>query len=102
MGYTYAPIVGGHWLITARRTALYVAYEQAIFLGDDQAAIADPGSGSGLRDVTFHDMRRVMAGLMAFPLQRVVEPYVGGGFAPMGGPNPVVSCSATTAHSDCP
>ncbi|HEV8511065.1 MAG TPA: outer membrane beta-barrel protein, partial [Gemmatimonadales bacterium] len=28
----YDPIVGGHWLITARRTALYVAYEQAIFL----------------------------------------------------------------------
>src|SRR5258708_2157161 len=43
MGYTYGPIVGGHWLITARRTALYVAYAQAIFLGDGQASIAGPG-----------------------------------------------------------
>jgi hypothetical protein len=101
MGYTYDPIVGGHWLITARRTALYVAYEQAIFLGDDQASIADPGSSSGLRDVTFHDMRRVMAGLMAFPLQRVVEPFVGGGFALMEVLNPVVDCSGTTPNSDC-
>jgi hypothetical protein len=100
-GYTYDPIVGGHWLITAKRTALYVAYEQAIFLGDDQAVIQDPNSGSGLRDVTFHDMRRVMAGLMAFPLQRVVEPYAGGGFALMEVLNPVVDCSGTTPNSDC-
>lgn len=100
-GYTYDPIIGGHWLITAKRTALYVAYEQAIFLGDDQAVIADPNSGSGLRDVTFHDMRRVMAGLMAFPLQRVVEPYAGGGFALMEVLNPVVDCSGTTPNSDC-
>ncbi len=101
MGYTYDPIIGGHWLITAKRTALYVAYEQAIFLGDDQAVIEDPNSGSGLRDVTFHDMRRVMAGLMAFPLQRVVEPYAGGGFALMEVLNPVVDCSGTTPNSDC-
>jgi len=101
MGYTYDPIVGGHWLITAKRTALYVAYEQAIFLGNDQAVIQDPNSSSGLRDVTFHDMRRVMAGLMAFPLQRVVEPYAGGGFALMEVLNPVVDCSGTTPNSDC-
>ncbi len=75
--------------------------EQAIFLGDDQAVIQDPNSGSGLRDVTFHDMRRVMAGLMAFPLQRVVEPYAGGGFALMEVLNPVVDCSGTTPNSDC-
>ena len=101
MGSTYDPIFGGHWLITAKRTALYVAYEQAVFLGDDQAVIADPNSSSGLRDVTFHDMRRVMAGLMAFPLQRVVEPYAGGGFALMEVLNPVVDCSGTTPNSDC-
>src|SRR6266496_3511890 len=55
MGYTYDPIVGGHWLITAKRTALYVAYEQAIFLSDAQAVIFDPSSsassvGPGFRD----------------------------------------------------
>jgi len=62
--YVYDPIVGGHWLITARRTALYVAYEQAIFLSDAQAVIFDPSSsassvGPGFRDVTFHDIREL-------------------------------------------
>ena len=99
---TYDPVIGGHWLITAKRTALYLAYDQAIFLGDDQATIEDPNSNSGLRQVTFHDMRRLMAGVMAFPLQKVVEPYAGAGFALMEVLNPVVDCSGTTPDSQCP
>ncbi|HEY3220120.1 MAG TPA: outer membrane beta-barrel protein [Gemmatimonadales bacterium] len=96
--YVYDPIIGGHWLITARRTALYVAYEQAIFLSDANAVIFDPGSsgcsiGSGpCRDVTFHDMRRLMFGVLAFPTQKVIEPFGGGGFALMQVLNPVVDC----------
>jgi hypothetical protein len=96
--YYYDPIVGGHWLITARRTALYVAYEQAVFLTDANAVIFDPGStscsiGSGpCRDVTFHDVRRLMFGVLAFPAQKVIEPFVGGGFALMQVLNPVVDC----------
>src|SRR5216684_6793402 len=98
MGYTYDPIVGGHWLITARRTALYVAYEQAIFLSAAQAVMFDPGSsnssvGPGFRDVTFHDMRRLMFGVLAFPTQKIIEPFAGGGFALMQVLNPVVDCS---------
>jgi hypothetical protein len=94
----YDPIVGGHWLITARRTALYVAYEQAIFLTDAQAVIFDPNSsassiGPGFRDVTFHDMRRIMFGVLAFPAQKVIEPFGGGGFALMQVLNPTVDCS---------
>lgn len=86
----YDPIVGGHWLITARRTALYVAYEQAIFLTDAQAVIFDNNSSTGTRDVTFHDMRRLMFGVLAFPAQKVIEPFGGGGFALMQVLNPVV------------
>jgi hypothetical protein len=97
----YDPIVGGHWLITARRTALYVAYEQAIFLTDAQAVIFDPNSsgssaGPNFRDVSFHDMRRIMFGVLAFPSQKVIEPFAGGGFALMQVLNPVVDCSGCT------
>ncbi len=96
--YYYDPVVGGHWLVTARRTALYLAYEQAIFLTDAQAVIFDPGSagcsaGASCRDVTFHDMRRLMFGVLAFPAQKVIEPFAGGGFALMQVLNPVVDCS---------
>ena len=101
-GTTYDPMIGGHWLITARRTALYVAYEQAVFLGDDPAIIADPNSSTGLRDVTFHDMRRLMFGVLAFPTQKVIEPFAGGGFALMQVLNPVVDCSGGSPNADCP
>ncbi len=97
--YVYDPIVGGHWLITARRTALYVAYEQAIFLSDAHAVMFDPSSqnssvGPGFRDVTFHDMRRLMFGVLAFPTQKIIEPFAGGGFALMQALNPIVDCTS--------
>ena len=96
--YAYDPIVGGHWLITSRRTALYVAYEQAVFLTNAQTVIFDPNStsssvGPSFRDVTFHDVRRIMFGVLAFPAQKVIEPFGGGGFAIMQVLNPVVDCT---------
>ncbi|HYU09110.1 MAG TPA: porin family protein [Gemmatimonadales bacterium] len=103
--YVYDPIIGGHWLITARRTALYVAYEQALFLSDAQAVIFDPSSsgcslGTGpCRDVSFHDMRRIMFGVLAFPAQKVIEPFGGGGFAIMQVLNPAIDCSGGCSSS---
>ncbi len=99
--YAYDPIVGGHWLITARRTALYVAYEQAFFLADAQAVIFDPASsnssvGPSFRDVTFKDVRRLMFGVLAYPVQKIIEPFAGGGFALMQVLNPTVDCSSCT------
>jgi hypothetical protein len=98
---TYDPMVGGHWLITSRRTALYVAYEQAFFLTDAQAVIFDPASsnssvGPGFRDVTFKDVRRLMFGVVAYPTQKIIEPFAGGGFALMQVLNPLVDCSSCT------
>ena len=96
--YVYDPIVGGHWLITSRRTALYVAYEQALFLSDANAVIFDPNSsgcsvGSApCRDVTFNRVRRLMFGVLAYPTQKVIEPFGGTGFAIMQILNPVVDC----------
>jgi Outer membrane protein beta-barrel domain len=96
--YAYDPIVGGHWLITSKRTALYVAYEQAFFLSDANAVIFDPSSqsssvGPGFRDVTFKDVRRLMFGVLAYPTQKVIEPFGGGGFALMQVMNPTADCS---------
>jgi hypothetical protein len=104
--YYYDPVVGGHWLITARRTALYVSYEQTMFLNDAKAVIFDPastgcslGAGVQCRDVAFHDVRRIMFGVVAFPAQKVIEPFAGGGFAIMQALDPVVDCqSCTTAE----
>ena len=101
----YDPIVGGHWLITSRRTALYVAYEQAFFLTDANAVIFDPNSsnssvGPSFRDVSFSDMRRLMFGVLAFPAQKVIEPYGGGGFALMQVLNPTIDCSSGCTLSE--
>ncbi|HJS44131.1 MAG TPA: outer membrane beta-barrel protein [Gemmatimonadales bacterium] len=99
--YAYDPVVGGHWLITARRTALYVAYEQAMFLADAHAVIFDPNStnssvGPAFRDVTFSDVRRVLFGVIAYPSQKVIEPLAGGGFALQQILNPSVDCPGCT------
>ena len=94
----YDPIVGGHWLVKSRRTALYVAYEQSFFLSEATAVIQDPNSiqsaaGPGFRDVTFSDMRRFMFGVVAFPAQKVIEPFAGTGFALQQILDPIPDCT---------
>jgi outer membrane protein with beta-barrel domain len=92
----YDPLVGGHWMITARRTALYLAYEQAFFLTQAKAEIFDPTaeSTSLIRQIDFSDMRRIMFGVLAHPAQKVIEPFGGVGFAIMQVLNPTPDCSA--------
>ena len=97
----YDPIVGGHWLIKSRRTALYVAYEQSFFLSEATAVIQDPNSvnsalGPGFRDVNFSDVRRFMFGVVAYPAQKVIEPFAGGGFALQQVLNPIPDCTTQT------
>lgn len=103
--YYFDPILGAHWLITAKRTALYVAYEQAWFLVDARAAVSDPAAGScsigtACRNVTFSDVRRLMFGVLAFPMDKRIEPYAGGGFALMQVLNPIVDCSSCITQSE--
>lgn len=100
-GYVFDPIIGAHWLITGKRTALYIGAEQAFFLSDSRATVSDPNSGSGLRDATFGQVRRLFAGVLAFPLQKRIEPFVGGGFAIMTVQDPLVDCSGTSPNSQC-
>jgi hypothetical protein len=100
-GYVIDPIFGAHWLITGKRTALYIGGEQAFFLTDSRATVSDPNSGSGLRDATFGQVRRLFAGALAFPLQKRIEPFVGGGFAIMTVQDATVDCSGTSPNSQC-
>ena len=104
-GTYFDPMVGAHWLITSRRTSLYVAFEQAFFLTEARAVVVDPASGSssagpGFRDVTFSDVRRIAFGLLAHPSQTRVEPYFGGGFALMQILDPVVDCSTCVTPTE--
>lgn len=99
------PVFGGHWLITAKRTALLLGYEQSFFLSDGHAVVFDPQStassvGPGFRDVTFTDLRRILFGLVAHPAQRTIEPFFGGGFALMQVLDPLVDCSACANQSE--
>jgi opacity protein-like surface antigen len=60
--------------------------------------IFDPSSsnssvGPSFRDVTFSDVRRIVFGVLAFPSQKVIEPFAGGGFALQQILNPSVDCS---------
>jgi len=99
-GYHADPIIGAHWLITAKRTALLVVYEQAFFTGDSHATIIEPSGTLNPGNVAFRDMRRIMIGLLAFPAQKAVQPFAGAGFALMEVLNPTVTCSSCTTPAD--
>ena len=100
-GYAFDPQFGAHWLITAKRAALYIGGEQAFFLGDALGSVGDANSATGLRDAAFSQVRRLFVGVLAFPLQRRIEPYAGGGFAIVTVQDAVVDCSNTTPNSQC-
>jgi len=92
--YAFEPTFGGHWLVTGKRTALYVGYEQSFFLSDRHTTMVEPDGTIEPGNVAFHDMRRLMVGVLAFPAQKRVEPFGGAGFAIMQLLNPEVTCSS--------
>jgi hypothetical protein len=76
------PVVGGEWLLTRTRGALYLALDQALF--DASSAFTDTLGQS--RTVTIRDMRRLTGAAMAFPFSfdaaiAILRPYAGVGFA---------------------
>ena len=72
------PMVGGHMLIKARRSGLYIGVEEA-FKKNQQSSYTN--SLGGTQTVTFNDVRRFTFALMAFPVRGPATPYfgVGGG-----------------------
>jgi hypothetical protein len=75
-----APTVGGEWMITRTRIAMYVSVEQSFF--DTQGLVFDPTSTGSARIVDIKDSRRYNLQLFAFPKQYgSFRPYAGLGFA---------------------
>jgi hypothetical protein len=95
-GISAEPTFGGHWLITGKKTALYVGYEQSFFLSDRHATIIEPNGTIEPGNVSFNGLRRIMAGILAFPVQKGLEPYAGAGFAIVEILNPQATCTNCT------
>ncbi len=96
-GFSAEPTFGGHWLITAKKTAMYVSYEQSFFLSDRHATITHPNGTIEPGNVAFDGVRRIMMGVLAFPVQKAVQPFGGVGFAIMEVLDPMATCTGCTA-----
>src|SRR6266702_2989053 len=97
---TYDPIIGGHWLITGKRTALYTAFEQAFFVSPVLADVAIPNTDF-VGTFSFSNVRRIMGGILAFPTQQRIQPVTGGGFALMQVLTPELQgCSGCVTKAD--
>lgn len=76
---------GGHTLITARRTGLWLSVEEGI--ADGELSAFFDGTGT-TQDVTFNDLRKYSAVLMAFPVRSAAQPYIGVGAGILHAVNP--------------
>jgi hypothetical protein len=63
--HAFAPLVGGEWLITRSRAALYLSADQSIF--NEQSTVKDTLVAGGNRTVNISDNRRYTMALLAFP-----------------------------------
>lgn len=72
---------GAHWLITGKRSALYVGFDQYYTPDSVTAAIADVSVASGVREVDFTQTRRIQALLYAIPSDNALQIMLGGGFS---------------------
>lgn len=81
---TAIPTFGGQTLIVARRTGLLLSVEEGVGDGET-SSYADL---SGTQTVTFNDIRKYSAVLMAFPIRAAAQPYLGVGYGIMHVVNP--------------
>ncbi|MSR06684.1 MAG: hypothetical protein EXR93_06445 [Gemmatimonadetes bacterium] len=58
-GRTRAITAGGHWLITGKRSALLIGFDQIMFPDSTTSQIPDPVTLTGLRTVDFTSGRRI-------------------------------------------
>ncbi|MEP6691779.1 MAG: hypothetical protein ABJD07_11530 [Gemmatimonadaceae bacterium] len=74
-----APLIGGEWLITRSKGALYISAEQAFF-NKSSNVLTSQGQSVG---VSIRDMQRITAAALAFPglYGRALRPYGGVGLA---------------------
>jgi hypothetical protein len=94
-GRTGIPTFGGHTLIVAKRTGLMLSFDEAVG-SNEQTSYTDV---AGPQTVTFNDIRRYSAVLMAFPIRAAAQPYLGLGYGIIHVVNPTPA-SATALQSD--
>lgn len=76
---TGAIAAGAHLMVTAKRTALLVSYDQA-FRNDNVTSYSDASAPTGVRSVKFNNVGRLSFMLLAMPVQTHFQPFVGVGF----------------------
>lgn len=89
-GRSGIPTFGGHALIVAKRTGLMLSVDEAVG-SNEQSSYTDAG---GVQTVTFNDIRRYSAVLMAFPIRAAAQPYLGIGYGIIHVVNPNPTSSA--------
>ncbi len=89
-GSSAIPNFGGHTLIVAKRTGLLLSFDEGVG-STETSSYTD---GSGVQSVTFNDIRRYSAVLMAFPIRAAAQPYLGVGYGIIHVVNPTPASSA--------
>jgi hypothetical protein len=87
------PTAGGSLMIKSKRTGLLIGFEEAFNRGaaDTTAmAVRDSTGTYSNYAVTYHDVRKLYAALMAFPFHSAAQPYFGVGFGVLQVVNPQV------------
>lgn len=79
-GLVWAPQLGADWLITARRSALYVGYSSSLTKERDYFNFSEFSNNTATYPVAFDGMRRIQVGVLVMPWGGSFQPYVGGGF----------------------
>ena len=72
------PAFGGEWMITARRTALYLSYAMTPTAQADN--FANFSGVSGAVPIAFDGMGRIQIAVLVLPWNGKLQPYLGGGF----------------------
>jgi hypothetical protein len=84
------PTFGGQALIVAKRTGLMLSFEEGVG-SNETSSYTD---GNGVQNVTFNDIRKYSAMLMAFPIRAAAQPYLGVGYGLIHVVNPTPTSPA--------
>ena len=87
---TEIPSFGGQALIVAKRAGLMLSYEEGVG-SDETSSYTD---ANGVQNVTFNNIRKYQAVLMAFPFRAAAQPYLGLGYGIIHVVNPTPTSPA--------
>jgi hypothetical protein len=90
-------MAGGQLTIVSRRTGLTISVDEAF--GSDELSSYTTGTG-GTQTVTFNDIRKYSAVLMAWPLRMPIQPFLGVGLGIMHVVNPFTGSEATDVRAE--